>query len=243
MAGAGKRFRDAGYNVAKPLIDVLGRPMYSWAADSLPFECGENIIFILLENQEGHDFLEKDIKSRYAKYDPIIITLPKLTRGQAETVLSAKSYINNEYPLLIHNADTGFKIKPYWLDDIEKTRPDGALLVFVSKEKRWSFSRQDATGRVVEVKEKEPISEFASTGTYYFGKGSKFVELAEKRIKSNFSEVGEFYVAPLYNDLIAEGGIVKNYLIERLICFGTPKDLQKSLRLMDNRNETSLIDV
>lgn len=231
MAGIGSRFSDAGYKVIKPLIDVVGKPMYSWATDSLPLDCAKNLIFILLQNQPDYKTLKNDIETRYAKYNPLILSVPALTRGQAETVLKAKDYINNDFPLLIHNADTGFTITTPWVEDLEKIHPDGALLVFFSQEKRWSFSKQDEHGRVVEVREKEPISNWASTGTYYFGNGSKFVELVEKRIKNNIIEAGEFYVAPLFNDLIKEGGFVKNYPIEKLLCFGTPVDLKKTLTL------------
>ena len=48
MAGLGSRFRDAGYSVPKPLIEVLGRPMYAWAAESLPLAQSSQLIFILL---------------------------------------------------------------------------------------------------------------------------------------------------------------------------------------------------
>ena len=230
MAGAGSRFRDAGYEVIKPLINILGKPMYSWATDSLPLGCANNLIFILLDNQTDYKILKDDIEKRYEKYNPIIISVSQLTRGQSETVLKAKDYINNEYPLLIHNADTGFTIKTSWIEDLDKTHPDGALLVFFSREKRWSFSKQDVHERVVEVREKDPISDWASTGTYYWRNGSKFVELADKHIGSNDLEAGEFYIAPLFNDLIKEGGFVKNYPIETLYCFGTPEDVEKTLR-------------
>ncbi len=100
----------------------------------------------------------------------------------------------------------------------------------------WSFSREDEAGRVVEVREKEPISCWASTGTYYFASGAVFVKLAESRILVDQAESGEFYVAPLYNDVIANGGLVKNYVIERLFCFGTPLDLEESLLVLNNKD-------
>jgi dTDP-glucose pyrophosphorylase len=229
MAGLGSRFRDAGYDLPKPLIPVLGQPMYACATDSLPLERCSKLIFILLESQpEFHD-LKADILERYEAYSPVVLSVPELTRGQSETVLVAAEYINNAEPLLIHNADTGYDISPEWLNDLDETRPDGALLVFKSTENRWSFSREDDDGRVVEVREKDPISHWASTGTYYFGRGSDFCRLAAKRISGDRIESGEFYVAPLYNDLIEEGGCVKNYEISSLYCYGTPEDFQETL--------------
>ncbi len=236
MAGLGSRFSDAGYSLPKPLIDVLGRPMYAWAVDSLPLECSQSLIFILLKSQPEYEVLKNDIHTRYSAYSPIVETVNKLTRGQAETVLSVRELIDNDLPLLIHNADTGFEISPDWLVDLERTKPDGALLVFESNEHRWSYSRADSSGHVVEVREKKIISQWASTGTYYFGKGTDFVRLAAKRLVQDQPEAGEFYIAPLYNDLIAEKGIVRNYKINRLFCFGTPLDLNKTVEMLSSEN-------
>lgn len=233
MAGLGSRFRAAGYHLPKPLIPVLNKPMYAWSTDSLPLEYCRSLIFILLESQPEFEELKSDILERYSHHKPIVLGIPKLTRGQSETVLTAASYIDNEEPILIHNADTGYDIGPEWIEDIEAGSPDGALLVFQSTEHRWSFSREDDQRRVVEVREKEPISCWASTGTYYFARGSDFIRLARARIQGNKAESGEFYVAPLYNDLIAEGGLVRNYQIDRLLCFGTPGDLECTLRTLE----------
>lgn len=234
MAGLGSRFQDAGYATPKPLIPVMGKPMYAWATDSLPLEHRKNLLFILLGSQPEFNELKEDVEVRYKKYDPIVLSVKELTRGQSETVLAAKRYIDNDTPLLIHNADTAYKIDDAWLEDLEKLKPDGALLVFHATEKRWSFSREDPTGRVVEVREKVPISNWASSGTYYFAKGSDFVRLSQAAIERGRTEANEFYIAPLYNELISEGGFVKNYQIQQLYCFGTPEDLKSALKRLES---------
>jgi UDP-N-acetylglucosamine diphosphorylase / glucose-1-phosphate thymidylyltransferase / UDP-N-acetylgalactosamine diphosphorylase / glucosamine-1-phosphate N-acetyltransferase / galactosamine-1-phosphate N-acetyltransferase len=109
MAGLGSRFRDAGFTTPKPLIPVLGRPMYAWAVESLPLASASKLIFILLASQPECEGLETDILKRYSEHDPIVLTTPQLTRGQAETVLLARELIATTEPLLIHNADTAFR--------------------------------------------------------------------------------------------------------------------------------------
>jgi NDP-sugar pyrophosphorylase family protein len=230
MAGLGSRFRQAGYDRPKPLIPVEGRPMYSWAVESLPLDRGEKLIFILLRSQPEFGELRADIFRRYSRYNVEVLDVPALTAGQSETVMRAEGLIDNDAPLLIHNADTAFEIAPGWVDRAGEEKLDGALLVFPSTEKRWSYSRADGAGWVREVREKEPISPWASTGTYWFGRGRDFVRLARRQAAAQSREKGEFYVGPLYNELIAEGGRVRNFEIERLMCFGTPEDLDAFLR-------------
>ena len=48
MAGRGQRFVDAGYTVPKPMIPVLGRPMYAWAVESLPLALASRLVFVCL---------------------------------------------------------------------------------------------------------------------------------------------------------------------------------------------------
>jgi NDP-sugar pyrophosphorylase family protein len=230
MAGLGSRFRQAGFQVSKPLIDVRGRPMYAWAVESLPLEKSTRLIFILLASQPEFPDLKRDIESRYAKHKPVVLTVPGPTAGQAITVLRAKEFINNGESLLIHNADTAFDVDHLWVERAVAEEVDGALLVFPSQEKRWSFSRDNPQGFVEEVREKEVISSWATTGTYWFRRGADFVDAAAERFNSGRREASEFYVGPLYNDLIARGAKVKNYPIRRLYCFGTPEDLAATLR-------------
>jgi NDP-sugar pyrophosphorylase family protein len=229
MAGLGSRFRQAGFSVPKPLIEVEGRPMYAWATESLPLDQCTRLIFILLASQPECPALQRDIEQRYARHHPIVLTVPELTAGQAITVLRAKEYIDIDEPLLIHNAYTAFETEPGWVGEAWRENLDGALLVFESNEKRWSFSRENSQGWVDQVREKEVISPWATTGTYWFRRGSDFARAAGLRLQSGRREASEFYVGPLYNDLIAEGAKVKNFAIRKLYCFGTPEDLETTL--------------
>ena len=97
MAGRGSRFADVGIETPKPLIDVRGRPMYSWAVDSLPLAHAERLIFVCLaEHLEAHP-LREDIASRYAELNPEIIavnqdpaSLPPVLVSQTANMSAAK---------------------------------------------------------------------------------------------------------------------------------------------------------
>ena len=163
MAGLGSRFRPGWLPGPQTPSsgNVRGRPMYAWATESLPLEKCTRQIFILLASQPEFPDLQRDIEQRYARQHPIVLTVPELTAGQAVTVLRAKEHINNSEPLLVHNADTAFDVDHSWVDHAWNEKLDGALLVFPSKEKRWSFSREDEDGLVAEVREKVVISPWA----------------------------------------------------------------------------------
>jgi UDP-N-acetylglucosamine diphosphorylase / glucose-1-phosphate thymidylyltransferase / UDP-N-acetylgalactosamine diphosphorylase / glucosamine-1-phosphate N-acetyltransferase / galactosamine-1-phosphate N-acetyltransferase len=228
MAGRGLRFRVAGFDRPKPLIDVAGRPMYAWAVDSLPLQYARELVFVVLRTQEFITDLVEDITQRYAEFHPRIEYVPEVTRGQAETALAALGE-GNDVPLLIHNADTSFVVDDLWIRRVYDTRQDGALLVFPSQEGRWSYSRTGKDGSVVEVREKQVISEWASTGSYWFRSTMRFRSLVDRDKRANGGLSGELYVAPLYNHLIQEGGRVTNVPVDEMACFGTPEDLLGNL--------------
>ncbi|MEO7363252.1 MAG: glycosyltransferase family 2 protein [Gemmatimonadaceae bacterium] len=225
MAGRGSRFADVGVKVPKPLIDVRGRPMYAWAMDSLPLTLASRVIFICLAEHLVDGALEQDIRTRYAHLDPVIVALNRVTEGQACTVLMARDLIDNALPLIIYNADT------YCETTLECTLPAlpatvrGILSVFRADGDKWSFARTDANGRVVETAEKRRISEWATTGLYYFAEGREFVTHAEAMIAADERQNGEFYVAPVYNRLIAAGGDVRIDVARDVWVLGTPEDL------------------
>jgi len=232
MAGLGSRFKNAGFVTPKPLIEVQGRPMYSWAVDSLPLERVNRLIFVLLATQPEVPQLEADIRKRYSRLAPIICAVPELTAGQAITVLRAREWIDNNEPLLIHNADTAFTVEAAWVDQAWSEGCDGALLVFTAQDPRWSYSREGADGWVTEVREKNVISPWASTGTYWFRRGADFVRLAQYRRDKANQEASEYYVGPLYNDLISASGRVRNFPVNQVLGFGTPDEYAQSLALL-----------
>lgn len=224
MAGRGSRFADAGVDTPKPLIDVRGRPMYAWAMDSLPLDGATRVIFLCLAEHLTHKALEQDILTRYANLDPIIVPVDKVTDGQACTVLLAREHIDNGAPLVIYNADT------FCRTDLSNTLAtqkysDAALTVFEAEGDQWSFARINSAGHITATAEKRRISQWATTGLYHFARGADFVRYADAMIKADERSNGEFYVAPVYNRLIADGARVVPDYAEEVWVLGTPEDL------------------
>jgi NDP-sugar pyrophosphorylase family protein len=225
MAGRGSRFAETGVAIPKPLINVRGKPMYAWAVDSLPLLLATRLIFICLEEHLRNYELEADIRSRYASLNPIILSLDKVTEGQACTVLEARELIDNNDPLLIYNADTYCCSTLAVALAAPDQSLDGLIGVFQAAGDKWSFAALDETGAVLETAEKRRISEWATTGLYYFSKGRDFVRYADEMIVSNDRVNGEFYVAPVYNRMIAAGAHVRADKAREVWVLGTPEDL------------------
>ncbi len=198
--------------------------MYAWAVESLPLALASRLIFICLEEHLRERRLEQDIRARYANFTPIIIALSEVTEGQACTVLAARERIDAATPLLIYNADTYCRTAIGELLQHEK-RIDGVIGIFQAPGDKWSFARVNGAGRVVETAEKRRISEWATTGLYHFTRGSDFVRYAEAMIAANERVNGEFYVAPIYNRMIADGLNIRIDKAPEVWVLGTPEDL------------------
>jgi dTDP-glucose pyrophosphorylase len=225
MAGRGSRFAKLGISTPKPLILVRGKPMYAWATEGLPLSSARRLIFICLAEHLADRALEADILSRYARFHPAIIGLNEVTQGQACTVLMARELIDNDEPLLIFNADTHC---PTTIGEALKSFGpgiDGALDVFRARGDKWSFARINAEDRVLETAEKRRISDWATTGLYYFRRGRDFVHHATAMIEAQERSSNEFYIAPVYNRLIAAGADIRANKVDRVWVLGTPEDL------------------
>ena len=227
MAGAGKRFFDAGYVFPKPLIEVDNKPMIQWVIESLNLQA--NYIFIIQkEHQEKYN-----IKSVLKILQPEckIIELDHLTEGAACTTLLAKKYINNSDPLIIANSDQYIN----WnsskaLYDFNSKNLDGAILTFEAIHPKWSYAKCNEEGFVTEVAEKKVISKNATVGVYYWKHGSDYVKSAEEMIKKNVRVNNEFYVCPVYNEFLAKNKKVKIHNVDKMWGLGTPEDLDNFIR-------------
>lgn len=225
MAGHGARFREVGYAQPKPLIPVLGRPMYAWAVESLPLDRATRLIFVALDEHLEEHGLRRDIEERYGAHRPVIVGLPEVTAGQACTVLAAREHIADDEPLLIFNADTCFRSDLAATFDALSPAVAGLIGVFQAPGDRWSFARLDEEGRVVETAEKRRISPWATTGLYGFTRGGDFLRHADAMVAEQDRTKGEYYVAPLYNRILAEGGEVRVDVASEVWVMGTPEDL------------------
>ena len=232
MAGRGKRFEDAGYSFPKPLIDVNGKPMIQIIVENLNFSA-EHVFLCQKEHSEKYSLKELlELVSPNCK----IIKVNGITEGAACTALLAKEFINNEEELIIANSDQWVDWNnQHFLSYLRKNEAIGGIVTFIATHPKWSFVKINEKNEVLEVAEKRPISNIATVGIYYFKKGKYFVESAEKMIEKNIRTNNEFYIAPVYNEMIQKGEKVLHYPIAEMRGMGTPEDLTEFLKKTDKK--------
>lgn len=228
MAGRGSRFADVGYELPKPLIPVHGHPMIRLVTENLRPHQPHRFIFLCLQ-----EHIEKYAVDRLLKeWEPEceIVIVDQVTEGAACTVLLAKGLINNDDSLMIANSDqwVDTDIDAY-LDTMNVKNLDGLIMTMWANDPKWSFVRMDKQDHVTEVVEKKVISNEATVGIYNFRSGADFVAAAEKMIDKGERVNGEFYVAPVYNELISRGQAIGYFNIGKvgdgMYGLGVPEDL------------------
>jgi len=230
MAGEGSRFKQVGYKVPKPMIEINDKPMIQHVVDNLNIDA--NFIFCIRKDHEEQFQISEFIK----KFEPSakFVIIDSLTEGAACTTLLATSLIDNEQELMIVNSDqlVEFNSNEFY-HAMNNENIDGGILTFESNETKWSYVSLDENNVVTNVVEKEVISNHATVGIYYWSKGSNYVKYANQMIDNNirygqsFNGRGEFYVAPVYNEAIKDKKIFRIYDVERMIGLGTPEDLER----------------
>jgi len=223
MAGAGSRFQQAGYTFPKPLIDVKGKPMIQVVVDNLNIKA--NYVYVV--QKEHREKYNLDTLLNLITPNCKIVEVDGITEGAACTALLAKEYINNDRPLFFANSDQFVEWDSNeFLYKMNETNADGGIVTFKATHPKWSFAKIDEQGLVTEVAEKNPISDIATAGYYYWKHGSDFVKYAEEMIEKDIRVNNEFYVCPVFNQAIEDNKEIRTFDVIKMWGLGTPEDLK-----------------
>jgi len=222
MAGHGSRFAQAGYSFPKPLIEVHGKPMIQVVVDNLAVEA--NFIFVV--QKEHREKYNLDSMLNLITPGCKIVEVEGVTEGAACTTLLAKEFIDNNEPLVIANSDQFVEWNSLdFFYKMNEQKLDAGIVSFEATHPKWSYAKTDENGFVTEVAEKNPISNIATVGIYYWKHGSDYVRFAEQMIENNVRVNNEFYVCPVFNEAIKSGLKIKTFNIPKMWGLGTPEDL------------------
>lgn len=232
MAGRGSRFAEAGYVDPKPLIPVCGTPMIKLVIENLRPSVPHRFVFVAQRDHVGAYGLDRLLPS----WAPgcAVVQIDAVTQGAAETVLLARDEMDLDGPLVIANSDQYIDTPAdEWVLPAVNGELDGVILTMTADDPKWSFVELTQDDHVVRVVEKEVISEDATVGIYHFRTARAFVSAAERMIAADERVNGEFYVAPVYNQLIAAGARIGVHRVGEVGAgmhgLGTPADLEAFL--------------
>jgi NDP-sugar pyrophosphorylase family protein len=227
MGGEGRQFVERGYTFPKPLVEIAGQPLIEIVVKNLTPSCPHQFVFVC-RREHVQTYALGDVLQLIAP-GCRIVTMAKPTAGALCSVLLGMEHLEHEDELLVANADQWIDASiDDFLSAARTSRWDGAIMTFPNTHPRWSYARVE-NGLVVAVAEKQPISRHATAGLYYFRRGVDFVRGAERMLFKNASLSGEFYVAPVFNELILAGKRVGMFPIAaaQMHGLGTPEEVER----------------
>jgi len=232
MAGLSRRFTQVGYETPKYMLPLRGRSLFSWALAS--FEAYFNrlrFLFIGRDVADTEAFIARECLS-LGLADARTVMLDTPTAGQAKTVEIGlnQTEVGDETAVTIFNIDTfrpGFRFpKEAWM-----AHSAGYLEVFHGGGANCSFVRPAAGPEplALETAEKRPISDLSCSGLYHFTRAGDFRRALG--VEQEHQSMGELYVAPIYNHLIAAGLPVHYHVVpkEVVVFCGVPSEYEALL--------------
>ena len=241
MSGQSSRFTKAGYETPKHLIEIDGKKVIEHIIDLYPKD-SEFVFIINDKHKEETDVV--DVLNKAAP-DSVIVTIPSHKKGPVHSVLQATKYIDDYEPVIVNYCDFSM----HWdYEDFEEfvtqTECDGCVVCYTGfhphmlGSDNYAFCKTDEKNKILEIREKQPftadkMSEFASTGTYYFREGSYIKKYFQQLIDDDININGEYYVSLVHNLLIDDDLLNSVYEIPVMLQWGTPLDMNMYLQWSD----------
>lgn len=233
MAGTGNRFVEKGYNSPKPLIKVNNKRIIEYILD--PFDEEDEIVFICNDQHIKTTDMYSVLKE--LRPNSTIVSMPNHKLGPVYTVKPFYHLIEDDEEVMVSYCDNAFVWdKQLFVNHIQTNNYDGCILTHtglhphtLNSTKMAFLKTQDDL--LLEIKEKEcytddPLSEHASTGAYYFRKGSLLKKYFDLSIETNLNHNGEYYVTLVYNLLVKDNLRIGYYDTDFVTVFGTPEEVE-----------------
>ena len=226
LGGKGERFQKEGYKLPKPLIKVLEKEILFFTIDNLNYHLNDKIFIIYNKDLDIYNF--KNIMNK--KYPNIIlIKLDKDTSGATETIYIGLSEIikNNSYhkKTILIDGDTF-----YTEDILKKFRNinDNTNAVFYTKnyDKNpiFSYILMDKNNNIINIQEKNKISDNANTGAYAFYDINILYDYSKYVIENNIKFKNECYTSCIIDEMIKKKENFKGIELkdDHVFVLGTP---------------------
>ena len=238
MSGFGERFRKAGYEIPKPLIEIDGKPIIAHVIDMFPGE--KDFIFIC--NQEHLNNLSYQMQKILNEFCPTgrVIGIEPHKLGPVHAVLTIREMVNLNAPTIVNYCDfTCIWDWKHFNQFVKENRCQGVIPAYKGFHPHTLGSTNyaymiESGGWVGDIQEKKPytnnrMQEYASSGTYYFESGKLMLEAFDSVIAANQNVNGEYYVSLAYKYLLNNNMRVAAYELQHFMQWGTPEDVSEYL--------------
>ncbi len=225
MAGTGKRFFECGYKLPKPFLPLGNKTMIETVVDNLN---NHQFYFTFVINNKQLNIAELSNKINKITSNFQIVEIDYTPQGPAESSLIGVEKTDIKLPLIITNCDQiieDFNFN-YFENFCNHTNADGILGVFHSCSPKNSYVKLSDNNEVINVKEKEVISNVATNGFHWWKKGLYFVESVNQMKRNQDTVNGEYYVSKSYNYMIQRGMKVVPFWYNMHFPIGTPIDYE-----------------
>ncbi len=227
IGGIGQRFKENGYKNPKALINIYGKSIISYLLDNLNTD---NIDYIFIPyNKEYKNYRFEDLLIKnYPKINFKFFCLENNTRGAAETINIGINNLNEErnIPVLCLDCDSF-----YTNDIISQWNGENCIFSFEDENENpiYSYVKTSDDNVIVDIKEKEKISNNACTGAYGFKSINELKKYTSKIIENNIMQKSEFYTSGVIKEMINNGSVYINIIIEKknFVQLGIPNDVEK----------------
>lgn len=223
-AGQGVRLQSLSLNIPKPILKLKGVTLLERSLQSLDISASDRLIIITQKAHEIASKMDSFIRNKFLNIDLIWLEIDKVTSGQLETAHLASSFLRGQ-GVVIFNSDTYFRSSTL-MKQISDLSLDGIIPCSNEQGSEWSFCKLNEKFDVVQVTEKNRISDLASVGYYFFRKSSEMLHYSELEIETAKKNVKECYVAPVYNRMIHDGKKIAVNMVDEFRPMGTPTQVQ-----------------
>jgi HAD superfamily hydrolase (TIGR01509 family) len=229
LCGIGKRFSDNGYKNPKPLIKVLDKEIISYTLDNLNIKNDDKIYIIYHESLDNFGFTN----FINTKYNIQLIKVDYYTKGAVETISLGLPYILNtereKYPCLLLDGDT-FYIRDILFD--ARNAPNNSVFYFKENtnndKPKFSYIKMNENNVIVDIIEKQKISNNANTGAYLFKDIHLLFKYANHIIDKDIRFNNEYYTSCIIKAMIDDGHVFNGICIDlnAYVSLGTPEQVE-----------------
>ena len=216
IGGIGSRFITAGYPIPKPFLPVGDTNLIELAINSYP----EDSRFIFIPRLEFADRLKELLASTNLNYKVMSINYD--TSGPIKTILAYVDLIVNDWEVMVADCDSFINAREIEqaVDYFRSKSADGGVTVRKTTDPNCSYAKI-VGDTVIETREKDVISDWSTTGPYWFRSGRILVNAMKQA-----SSFGITSISPVYNCMIKDGARVISYMVNTFTHLGTPEEYE-----------------